>query len=106
MGLPTFQEMWISKQEFDEAGPGIVHRKCFQEDSRIFVISIHSFERFFSFYFLLTRSRIHHIILIRPSTNLIPSSQTPLLSLSSFYERQFFFAKKVSEILFFLEYII
>merc|ERR1712212_811043 len=65
------------------------------------VISIHSFERFFSFYFLLTRSRIHHIILIRPSTNLIPSSQTPLLSLSSFYERQFFFAKKVSEILFF-----
>jgi len=27
--LSTFQEMWISKQEFDEAGPGIVHRKCF-----------------------------------------------------------------------------
>merc|ERR1712087_660630 len=26
--LSTFQEMWISKQEFDEAGPGIVHRKC------------------------------------------------------------------------------
>merc|ERR1719284_326719 len=25
----TFQEMWISKQEYDEAGPGIVHRKCF-----------------------------------------------------------------------------
>merc|ERR1711990_1075371 len=24
------QEMWISKQEFDEAGPGIVHRKCFK----------------------------------------------------------------------------
>jgi actin len=27
--LSTFQQMWISKQEFDEAGPGIVHRKCF-----------------------------------------------------------------------------
>jgi len=27
--LSTFQEMWISKQEFDESGPGIVHRKCF-----------------------------------------------------------------------------
>jgi len=21
--------MWISKAEYDEAGPGIVHRKCF-----------------------------------------------------------------------------
>ena len=27
--LATFQSMWISKQEYDEAGPGIVHRKCF-----------------------------------------------------------------------------
>jgi len=27
--LSTFQQMWISKQEYDEAGPGIVHRKCF-----------------------------------------------------------------------------
>merc|ERR1712168_1776430 len=27
--LSTFQEMWISKQEYDEAGPSIVHRKCF-----------------------------------------------------------------------------
>merc|ERR1712168_1710496 len=27
--LSTFQEMWISKQEFDECGPSIVHRKCF-----------------------------------------------------------------------------
>merc|ERR1719381_382673 len=27
--LSTFQEMRISKQEFDESGPGIVHRKCF-----------------------------------------------------------------------------
>ena len=27
--LATFQQMWISKQEYDEAGPSIVHRKCF-----------------------------------------------------------------------------
>ena len=27
--LSTFQQMWISKTEFDEAGPSIVHRKCF-----------------------------------------------------------------------------
>ncbi|XP_078690966.1 actin, cytoplasmic 3-like [Branchiostoma floridae x Branchiostoma belcheri] len=27
--LSTFQEMWISKEEYDESGPGIVHRKCF-----------------------------------------------------------------------------
>lgn len=26
---PTFQQMWISKREYDEAGPAIVHRKCF-----------------------------------------------------------------------------
>jgi actin-related protein len=27
--LSTFQAMWISKQEYDESGPNIVHRKCF-----------------------------------------------------------------------------
>jgi len=27
--LPIFQEMWISKEEFDQFGPAIVHRKCF-----------------------------------------------------------------------------
>ena len=27
--LSTFQQMWISKREFDETGPSIVHRKCF-----------------------------------------------------------------------------
>jgi actin-related protein len=27
--LGTFQQMWISKQEYDDAGPAIVHRKCF-----------------------------------------------------------------------------
>ncbi len=26
--LSTFEEMWISKNEYDEAGPSIVHRKC------------------------------------------------------------------------------
>ncbi|KAG3290482.1 ACTG1-like [Ictidomys tridecemlineatus] len=30
--LSTFQQMWISKQECDESGPSIVHRKCFQMD--------------------------------------------------------------------------
>lgn len=25
----TFQQMWISKQEYDEYGPTIVYRKCF-----------------------------------------------------------------------------
>uniref|UniRef100_A0A8C4X053 Actin, beta 1 n=1 Tax=Eptatretus burgeri TaxID=7764 RepID=A0A8C4X053_EPTBU len=27
--LSTFQQMWITKQEYDESGPFIVHRKCF-----------------------------------------------------------------------------
>jgi actin-related protein len=27
--LSTFQSMWISKTEYDESGPSIVHRKCF-----------------------------------------------------------------------------
>ena len=27
--LPTFQSMWISKEEYDESGPSIVHTKCF-----------------------------------------------------------------------------
>lgn len=27
--LSTFQQMWVSKQEYDESGPSIVHRKCF-----------------------------------------------------------------------------
>ena len=27
--LSTFQQSWISKQEYDESGPAIVHRKCF-----------------------------------------------------------------------------
>jgi actin beta/gamma 1 len=27
--LSTFQQMWISKAEYDESGPSIVHRKCF-----------------------------------------------------------------------------
>ncbi|XP_034314727.2 uncharacterized protein [Magallana gigas] len=29
--LSTFQQMWISKQEYDESGPSIVHRKCFKK---------------------------------------------------------------------------
>jgi actin-related protein len=27
--LSTFQQMWITKPEYDESGPAIVHRKCF-----------------------------------------------------------------------------
>ncbi|XP_030772601.1 POTE ankyrin domain family member E-like isoform X2 [Rhinopithecus roxellana] len=27
--LSTFRQMWITKQEYDESGPSIVHRKCF-----------------------------------------------------------------------------
>lgn len=27
--LSTFPQMWISKQEYNESGPSIVHRKCF-----------------------------------------------------------------------------
>jgi actin len=26
--LSTFEEMWVSRDEYDESGPGIVHRKC------------------------------------------------------------------------------
>jgi len=26
--LSSFDEMWVTKQEYDEAGPCIVHRKC------------------------------------------------------------------------------
>jgi len=27
--LSTFQQMWITKSEFEESGATIVHRKCF-----------------------------------------------------------------------------
>ena len=27
--LSTFQNMWVTKEEFEESGPAIVHRKCF-----------------------------------------------------------------------------
>ena len=27
--LSSFQQMWVSKDEYDECGPSIVHRKCF-----------------------------------------------------------------------------
>jgi len=26
--LSTFQQMWITREEYDESGPGIVHKKC------------------------------------------------------------------------------
>ena len=27
--LSTFASMWVKKEEYDESGPGIVHKKCF-----------------------------------------------------------------------------
>merc|ERR1712228_137586 len=27
--LGCFQQMWISKDEYDDSGPAIIHRKCF-----------------------------------------------------------------------------
>ena len=27
--LSTFNDMWITKEEYDSAGPNVVHRKCF-----------------------------------------------------------------------------
>ena len=27
--LSTVQQMWISKQEYDESGTSIIHRRCF-----------------------------------------------------------------------------
>jgi actin-related protein len=27
--LSTFQAMWVKKEEYEESGPGIVHKKCF-----------------------------------------------------------------------------
>merc|ERR1712066_254987 len=26
--LSTFEEMWVTKDEYDDSGPSIVHRKC------------------------------------------------------------------------------
>jgi actin-related protein len=27
--LSTFERMWITKQEYNESGPSIIHRNCF-----------------------------------------------------------------------------
>ena len=27
--LSTFEQMWVTKEEYDADGPSIVHRKCF-----------------------------------------------------------------------------
>ena len=27
--LSTFQQMWVTRKEYDESGPAVVHRKCF-----------------------------------------------------------------------------
>ncbi|CAE8738173.1 unnamed protein product [Polarella glacialis] len=36
--LSTFQQMWISKGEYDESGPTIVHRKWFPSDVHVSVL--------------------------------------------------------------------
>ncbi|VDI16133.1 Hypothetical predicted protein, partial [Mytilus galloprovincialis] len=38
--LSTFQQMWISKQEYDEAGPSIVHRNIHIKKQDIFIMAI------------------------------------------------------------------
>ena len=40
--LSTFQQMWISKAEYDESGPSIVHRKCWYISRNISVCIIES----------------------------------------------------------------
>ncbi|KAK6038253.1 Actin [Cooperia oncophora] len=39
--LSTFQQMWISKQEYDESGPSIVHRKMLLGNNRDFWIVVY-----------------------------------------------------------------
>ncbi|CAD1480858.1 unnamed protein product, partial [Heterotrigona itama] len=38
--LSTFQQMWISKQEYDESGPGIVHRNLYNNDCLLLTLLI------------------------------------------------------------------
>merc|ERR1712055_212755 len=51
--LSTFQSMWITKADYDEAGPSIVHRKCFQFHSPFsYTVPVHfSFESRIEYYF-------------------------------------------------------
>ena len=34
--LSTFQNLWCSKQEYDESGPGIVHRSAYSPDHHLY----------------------------------------------------------------------
>merc|ERR1712122_392962 len=48
--LSTFQQMWISKGEYDESGPTIVHRKCFRMAWPTFFLQHNALgHRFFAF---------------------------------------------------------
>merc|ERR1711953_679115 len=38
--LSTFQQMWISKQEYDESGPSIVHKKCFTSKEQALEVAL------------------------------------------------------------------
>ena len=33
--INNFQSMWITKSEYEESGPQVVHRKCFQNSFQI-----------------------------------------------------------------------
>jgi actin-related protein len=28
-GMPTFKQMWVTRADYDEMGPSVVHKKCF-----------------------------------------------------------------------------
>ncbi|CAF3399208.1 unnamed protein product [Rotaria sp. Silwood1] len=44
--LSTFQQMWISKQEYDESGPSIVHRKCPIDGSKEYLKYVWYYQRY------------------------------------------------------------
>lgn len=36
--LSTFQNLWVSKQEYDESGPGIVHRSTYRNAIPLYIL--------------------------------------------------------------------
>jgi len=59
--LSTFQTMWITKAEFEESGPSIVHRKCFWETWKQYYK-----ERIFISIYLFIFSRVEYFAFILP----------------------------------------
>ena len=59
--LSTFQNLWCSKQEYDESGPGIVHRSSYPFFYIFFdgiLLTIHSLRRMFLNYFTINDRRL------------------------------------------------